>query len=102
MIPDTKYYECHVTIDPIPEHETTRREEFERLCGGVGFKPAKLIKVTGVANDKDAFCTGHARDYSDIFSKMWRLVTELRLSEFNVRRYKIEAVIFDSRSGDTL
>lgn len=97
MTPETKYYECHLTIDPV---EGERLNLFECTCSTYKFKVAKLLMQKGELNDKDAFCTGHSKEYSDIFQRMTWLNCHLLELGFTVRRYKIEAVIFDSRAGD--
>lgn len=98
-LPAAKYYESHVTIDP---EEGERLERFEGLCLCYGFRVAKLIKLTGAANDRDQFCTGHSKGYADLLERMAGLVCTLRQSDYVVRRYKIESVLFDSKSGDRL
>lgn len=95
----THYFESHVTIDPPgPFSEGL----FEFLCKEQKFRVAQLYKKNGEKNDTDAFCTGHGATYQHLFERMKALVSALSEAGFTVRRYKIEAVLFDSKQGDTL
>jgi len=103
-IPAVKYYECHVTIEPVFD---VRRAIFENVCAGQRFKVAKLLMQKGKddaaePSKKDTFCTGHSKDYGDMVERMRALVHRLRFVGFEVLRYKIEAVVFDTRAGDSL
>lgn len=96
---DVLYYECHVTIDPVFGAEL---ERFTALAAAEKFRPARLLmqkqrEATPTISDKDTFATGHSRDLEDIESRMNRLVSTATAAGFFVRRYKIEAVIFDHR-----
>jgi hypothetical protein len=93
------YYECHVTIDPVFGE---RLDAFADLCRAEQFRPAKLLmqkqrEATPTVSDKDTFATGHGREYADIAGRMNRLVEASNAAGFFVRRYKIEAVVFDQR-----
>lgn len=98
---DVKYYECHITIDPVFDE---RLEKFTEVCALEGFKPAKLLMqksttATPEVSKKDTFCTAHAKptEYYELTLRAARLLTFLRIWDFKVRRYKIEAVVFDQR-----
>lgn len=88
------YYECHITIDPVFDE---RLEQFTNLCSQEKFKVAKLFMQKGVPSSLDSFCTGHDNDYQRMHKRMSSLVALLGGNQFVVRRYKIEAVIFDTR-----
>lgn len=92
---DVHYYECHVTVDPVFGEDL---ERFKRVCAApnIGFKVAKLLMEKGPST-KDSFCTGHSHTYEDMRRRMETCVDSLRTHGFNVRRYKIEAVVFDTR-----
>ncbi len=100
---DVKYYEAHVTIEPVFDE---RLELFKWTCDQFGFKVAKLLMQKRAdakpeTSKKDSFCTGHDKDGQSLLNRMRCLVVSLREAKFEVLRYKIEAVVFDSRSGDT-
>jgi hypothetical protein len=93
------YYECHVTIEPI-EPTSTRFGVLQLVTERHGFKLAKLYMQKGVRSDKDAFCTAHSKSWEDIYVRMSAVVRALKFECFEVRRYKIESVVLDSRHGD--
>jgi hypothetical protein len=100
---DVKYYEAHVTIEPVFEE---RLEAFKEICASANFKVAKLLmqkkpNEAPETSKKDSFCTGHDKDGQTLMRRMEHVVKYLREAKFEVLRYKIEAVVFDSRSGDT-
>ncbi len=92
-----RYFECHITIEPVYDD---RLQLFTSLCSTVNFKPAKLFmqkdRITSPQrSDKDSFCTGHSKEYDDIYLRMMELVNKLQQADFEVWRYKIEDVILD-------
>jgi hypothetical protein len=92
-----KYYECHITIEPVYDE---RLALFTEQCSRFNFKPAKLLmqkdrKETPERSNKDTFCTGHSKEYDDIYNRMMSLVKVLQSDKFAVWRYKIEDVILD-------
>jgi hypothetical protein len=94
-----KYYESHVTIEPVFE---ARLEEFKELCMKFNFHVAKLLmqknrEETPSRSSKDSFCTGHSKDFTDLNRRMMGLVSILKNHKFSVYRYKIEAVLIDVR-----
>ena len=103
MIPGPIYYECHVTIEPVCfDTQTTRYLELQSIVEPFGFRLAKLYMQKGNRSDKDAFCTAHSSEWEDIYGRMAEVVGMLREYGFEVRRYKIESVLFDSRHGSTI
>jgi len=98
------YYESHVTIDPVFDE---RLDLFKQLCKERSFHVAKLLmekrksKEFEISNN-DAFCTGRGNSFDDLKTRMLALLNDLRIHEFNVRRYKIENAILDSRNDDSL
>lgn len=85
-----KYYESHVTIDP-----TDKLDKLKFISGAFGFKLAKLY--LDKVSDLDQFMTAHGTEFAEISARMDNLVLTLKDNGFNVRRYKIEAVLVDSR-----
>lgn len=91
------YYECHVTVDPVLGDQL---DKFKKLVGQFKFRVAKLLmqKPAGLVDSTlDSFCTGHSKDFEDMEIRMKSVVDLLGRSGFNVRRFKIEAVLVDSR-----
>lgn len=93
------YYEAHVTIDPVFD---AQRELAAFLAKDWQFRLAKLYMDKGVPNQKDTFMTGHGMELNDIKMRTINLVGSLKRHGFNVRRYKIEDTILDSRTNDEL
>ena len=96
---DVKYYECHVTIEPVFD---ARLDALHRLSAEYRFKPAKLLmqkraQATPERSDKDTFCTAHSKTFDDIASRMRLFVTALHEHGYQVYRNKIEAVVLDER-----
>ena len=46
---------------------------------------------------EDSFCSARSNNYEDMYSRMNSFVEMLEAQAFRVRRYKIEAVLFDRR-----
>lgn len=99
---EAKYFECHVTLEPVFEE---RLAQLKTICRGHGFQVAELL-MQRRANDtpdrsaKDSFCTGKAKSYGDMVSMMDDLTAELRLAGYKVWRRKIESVLYDERSSN--
>lgn len=96
---EVKYYESHITIEPVFEE---RLELFRETCRKWNFRAADLLmqkrKVeTPMRSDKDTFCTGRGKDFDELKEQMLQLVSELREQGFAVWRQKIEAVLLDER-----
>jgi hypothetical protein len=98
-----RYYEAHVTIDPVEGEE---RMSFETCCRCHGFRPADLLMTKSAGKlepwDGDAFCTARHEDYVTIVNMTRYLVERLMDCGFKVRRFKIEDTLLDSRLGDGL
>jgi hypothetical protein len=96
---DAIYYESHVTIDPCED-----RDKVSELASKHGFKLAKLYMLKGkeVALDNmDMFMTAHSKHFNDLQHRMYDLIGALSASGLVLRRYKIEAVLVDSRQYKT-
>ena len=96
---ETKYFECHITIEPVFAEQLLL---FQEICGEYGFRVADLFmqrdrEDTPERSSKDTFCTGRDKDYRGIEVRMHRLVAQLRDHDFDVWRQKIEAVVLDER-----
>lgn len=94
------YYESHITIDPILDKES--RVRIEEIAGAHGFKLAKFTMQKGDELPKDTFLTGHEKYLDPLIDKMSNAIAHLKSSGFRVKRYKIEDIVLDSRSSDTL
>ncbi len=93
----TKYYEAHVAIDPVID---AYKRQLIELAEAFKFKVADLLMSKDgyfVVSDHDMFMTGHSHDYELLNRNMIALVLALAEQGYKVRRYKMEAVIFDSR-----
>ena len=100
MTQEIQSYEAHITIEPVFGE---RFDQFERCCAPYKFRPAELLMqkqraVTPERSNKDSFCTGHSKDYKDIYIRTCQLVTDLKESGFDVWRYKIEGIVLDVRT----
>lgn len=96
---EVKYYESHITIEPVFEERLGR---FQEVCRKHGFRAADLLmqkrkEETPVRSDKDTFCTGRGKSFDELKEQMLQLVSELREQGFDVWRQKIEAVLLDER-----
>lgn len=92
-------YEAHITIEPV---ENERLLLFEQLVKPYGFKVADLImvkqrKITEERSNRDSFCTGWSNDLEELRINLYRLLLNLKDSDFKVWRYKIEQTIEDYR-----
>lgn len=95
-------YESHVTVEPIFED---RLIEFKNICLEYKFRVAKLLlqnraNSTPIRSNSDAFCTSHDLNQTELCNRMLNLCLHLKSSNYKVWRYKIEAVIIDSRTKD--
>ncbi len=89
------YHECHVTIEPV---EGERFVQFEHICSKWDFKVATLLMQKTLDRSKlDSFCTGKNKEYLPLENRMRWLLADLEQNEFKVFRYKIEAIILDSK-----
>lgn len=89
-------YEIHVTIDPVYGEKL---EHFKYLAEIFRFKVANLIKQNGQPNDRDQFATSHTDTLAKATERTRHFVDSLRNADFNVRRYKVEQIILDSKYG---
>lgn len=91
---EIKYYECHVTTDP-PQNE----KAFIDLCTQHGFRPATLYKENGALHGLDAFTTKRDSDLERLNASMGAFTWDLNVAGINWRRRKIEAILYDERTG---
>ncbi len=95
MHPTPIYYECHITVEPV---EGNRLQIFTEVCDKFGFKVATLLMQKSLDRSKlDSFTTGKDKDYYRLKDRMYDLITELRTSNFNIFRYKIEGILLDTK-----
>ena len=94
-------FECHITVDPILGDRIDDYTRLEFICNLNRFKIAKLYMTkTGQVNDKDSFMTGHGDNYQELLVRMYKLIGDLLLAGYKIRRYKIEQILLDSRVND--
>lgn len=94
-----KYYESHVTIDPVFGDEL---EDVKHIASWHMFKVADLLmkkrqQDTPERSQFDTFCTGRGSDFDELKTRMELLHTQLVYCGYKVRRTKIEAVILDEK-----
>lgn len=97
---DPKYYESHVTIEPVFDAEL---EQVKVYAKDYSFKVADLLMQarkddTPERSKKDTFLTGRDKDYGALYNRMSDLAVDLRKAGFKVWRTKIEAVLYDQRT----
>lgn len=90
-------FECHITIDPVAEDI---RKNIETLANAYRFKLAKLLMQNGQPSHIDTFMTSHDDFKEALECRMVALCLDLKEKGFKIRRYKIEAIILDSRDKD--
>lgn len=100
MLPETKYFESHVTIEPVFGEQL---RDVQVIASIFEFKVADLLmqrraKDTPERSAKDTFCTGRHKNYETLFRLMTNLAKELEISGYKVWRQKIEAVVYDERT----
>lgn len=103
MIEKSYYYEAHVNVEPILDKDSLNAFKF--LCIENSFKPAKFLyvkKEITEAQDADFFCTGRDKEYQRLENSMVNLLRDLKYNGYQVKRYKIEKVVLDSRLEDRL
>lgn len=92
-----KYFECHVTIDPVFGDDL---ERFKEVSGIHRFKVAKLLMKKGKddtaePSKMDAFATARSDNYRKMLGDLEQYIWHLSQSGFIIRRAKIEAVLLD-------
>lgn len=91
-------FETHITVDPcVSAHDI---ELFKWRASLYGFHVADLRKRNGEPSNEDEFCTAHDDTYKAAKLRCGRMVAHLQFAGINVRRFKIEHVLIDSRNGD--
>lgn len=91
-------YECHITIDPVLDD--AKFGELEWTCHLSKFRVARLIKVTGEESKRDQFMTGHGVTQDELSVRAIELIKRLQKEGYTIKRYKIELIVVDSRTGD--
>lgn len=74
------YYEAHVTIDPVFDD---RREAAHLVANKYQFKLAKLLMDKGLSK-LDTFMTGHAKNLTELQTRLVGLVNHLHDAGFVV------------------
>jgi hypothetical protein len=97
------YYEAHLTFEPVFGR---RLKELSTVCSQFGFHLATLLmkkraKATPTRAAEDSFATGRSVSYSELESRMLRLMRIVRNEGFQIWRYKIEETALDSRYDDS-
>ncbi len=92
---EPKYYECHITVEPV---DGERLLKLASWCQHYGFKPATLLMQKSLKINKlDSFCTGKDKSFENLKTRMVELLQDLKEDNFHIYRYKIEAILLDSK-----
>lgn len=98
------YYEAHVTIEPLND---LTRPAVQTLCDRHGFKIAEFLMQRAdsaapdvPANDPNSFVSCRETNKTTMIRRITYLVLDLRKAGIEVRRYKMEDTLVDSRHGD--
>ncbi len=95
MIAGVIYYECHITVEPV---EGERLNKFKEISQKWNFKVANLLmQKTKDPSKLDSFCTGKDKIYFYMENRMNKMLEDLKKENFNIFRYKIEAILVDSK-----
>ena len=101
MAESKRYYESHITVDPVMDDD--RRSQAAIVASCSGFKLAKLVMLKdGSPHTGDTFMTCRSKNLESIKTRTRTAVQQLEREGFPVRRWKIEDTLFDSKSGDNL
>jgi hypothetical protein len=92
-------FECHITIDPVLDDLVLI--DLKDLVKIHGFKIAALVKRNGDLSDKDSFMTGGSDSLVQLMKNGTKVLADLNkyFPNIKVRRYKIEEIIFDTKTG---
>lgn len=98
------YYESHITLDPVFDE---RLVEARKICLKHGFRVAELLmqkrrEDSPEQSKYDTFASSRSETEFSLKHRMINCIDELKEHRFTLRRYKIEHVVLDSRSGDVL
>lgn len=97
-MPTERYYEAHITIDPVTGH---KRKFIETTANTYGFRLAPLyIMQTGEEHKDDAFLSARNNSLSAMIGDVKGMCTVLLHHGIVIRRYKIEDTLLDSRIKD--
>lgn len=93
------YFEAHITIAPpeqcmLPLLETLARNHDWRVSTFAMLKPGE--------HQPDAFISARDESYARMASRVRDMVALLGVSQFSVKRWKIEDTMLDSNRGDTM
>lgn len=91
-------FEAHVTLEPFLDDND--RAIVDAKAQAYAFRTAKLFMEKTA--QRDAFCTGHSVCRNDLTLRLIGFIKSLQRGGYEVRRYKIEEVVVDSRILDTL
>ena len=92
----THYYESHITIDPILDPDQLYL--LNTLSNAAGFRVSDLyILKDDSKHTKDTFMTGRSKNYDTLYDVGTELCKTLKHHNFKIRRFKIEAVVYDER-----
>jgi hypothetical protein len=96
-----RYWESHVTVEPLSGGPLAA---YVLRCAEHGFKPAGILAKTraadpAVPHGTDIFCTGHGRTCGETETKTLGLLQALAGDGTAIWRYRIEAVVLDTRHG---
>ncbi len=93
----SEIYECHITIAPVfGEHLNVAKN----VADAWGFKVASLLMVKDGMEEpsrRDTFMTSHSPTYDILETNMRLCVEAMQANGLEVRRYKIELIVLDSK-----
>lgn len=97
-----KYFESHITIEPVFDEKLI---EVEQIAKRHGFKVANLLMQkrvddTPIRSKHDTFMTGHSHNVDDLMQRTSDAIIDLKDNQFKVWRYKIESALIDSKIND--
>lgn len=95
-------FEAHITIEPVFDE---RLEQLKALVNPHRFRVAELLMKKRVQDEPevsrhDTFMTAHGGEYSEIRDRVISCARAVSAAGYKVIRYKIEAIMIDSRFDD--
>lgn len=98
MKPNWHYYEAHIEIAPIDQKNISLlKDDLQDL----GFNLVDLVGIEREYN-LNLITTFHADNLSDLQDVVYNSVKQLKALGYDVKRYKIESTVIDSKFEDKL
>lgn len=93
------YFEAHITIAP---PEPCMLPLLENLASQADWRVSTFAMLKPGEHQPDAFISARDESYALMVRRVRDMKTVLELSQFTVKRWKIEDTMLDSNRGDTL